>query len=273
LGHFDPWAPGRVPAKGHANLLLHFGSEGGAGAAKLLGEALATARQRDAAILALCVVPASGRSGGDEAAPYDDVLLVEDPDGRWAEAFGVYDTPATVLVGPRGDIVWSDASATTSKTLANALDKHAKEGGEIATIPIRLSIGLGQRPPDVPLRLADGSELSLRRLKGRPLAIVFCTTRSEPSLTQLDVLRDVHLSRGSKGPLTIAIGDGESRERVALIAKEKDLPFLLLAEPDRRISRAFGVWCWPATVWIRPDQVVEAIDFGVTASPTPAYPS
>jgi peroxiredoxin len=76
----------------------------------------------------------------------------------------------------------------------------------------------------------------------------------------------VHATRRESAPLIIAIGDGESPEQAAEIAKERNLPYLVLADPDRLVSRAFGVWCWPATVWIRADQRVEAVDFGVATS-------
>jgi peroxiredoxin len=182
----------------------------------------------------------------------------------------VSDIPATVLVGPQGDVVWRDTSAITAKKLSSAIDKYAKAGGEVALHPIRLAIGLNERPPDVPLRLADGSELSIRRLKGRPIALTFWTSRSEPRLDHLEFLRDVQMTRGRGAPVTIAIGDGESPERVAEIVKEKGFPFLVLPDPNRRVSRMFGVWCWPCTVWIRPDQRVEAIDFGAAPPATPS---
>ncbi len=62
----------------------------------------------------------------------------------------------------------------------------------------------------------------------------------------------------------IAVGDGEGPERVAELVEEREFPFLVLADPDRLVSRAFGVWCWPATVWIRTDGRIEAIDLELT---------
>ncbi|MGH2555647.1 MAG: redoxin domain-containing protein, partial [Actinomycetota bacterium] len=268
IGHYDPWAPGRVPSKGHANLLLHFGSKGADETAKLLRDALRGVRKRDVAVTAVGVVRSGGHAYARELGASDDVLVVEDPNGQWARAFGVSDIPATMLVAPNGEVAWRDTSAITAKKLAAAIDKHAKASGEVALNPIRLAIGLNDRPPDVPLRLADGSELSLRRLKGRPLALTFWTSRSEPSLDHLEFLRDLHTTRGRWAPVTIAVGDGESPDRVARIVKEKELPFLVLPDPDRRVSRMFGVWCWPCTVWIRPDQRVEAIDFGAAPPAT-----
>lgn len=262
VGHYDPWAPGRAPSGGHASLLVYFASDGTDEAAKVLGEAMGAARKRKTVVIPLAVVEGYGRAGLTGAG---DHLVVEDPTGAWANAFGIRDAPAAVLVGPRGDVVWKETKAVTAKKVSAAVEKHTTRDGEVASIAIRLAVEPGSRPPDVPLRLTDGSELSLRRLRGRPLALTFYTTRSEPSLDHLEFLRDLAASRGSRAPLVIAVGDGETHDRAAELAKERQLPFAVLADPDRLISRRFGVWCWPATVWIRADQVIEAIDFGSAA--------
>lgn len=273
-GHYDPWGRGHRPPGGHANLVVHFATEGGPETATLLREALGAVRNREAAILAVGVVPAGGvlrAGGGQEPEP---VLLAEDPDGLWASVLGVAGSPATVLVGPQGDVLWRSDSEITAKKLAAALNKFARPGGEIVAQPIRVSPRLGERPPDVGFRLGDGAELSLRRLRGRPLALTFWTSRSEPSLDQLEFLREFHARAGHSAPLTIAVGSGETPERVGELAREQEFPFVMLPDPDQRITRAFGVWCWPSTVWIRADQRVEAIDIGAAATrdaPPPPY--
>jgi len=263
VGHYDPFAPGRAPAKGHASLLLHFGSGPVDETAKLLRDALDGARKRKAAVLGMGVLPSGELARGGQGAA-DDLLLIEDPYGQWAEAFGISEPPATVLVGPRGDVVWRDRSAITAKKLGDAVGKYAKVGGELAVTPIRLAVRLGERPPDARLRLSDGSELSLRRLKGRPVALTFWTSRSAPSIDQLEYLRGLQADGDRRAPIVIAVGDGEGPERVAELVEEREFPFLVLADPDRLVSRAFGVWCWPATVWIRTDGRIEAIDLGLT---------
>jgi peroxiredoxin len=272
VGHYDPWAPGRMPRKGHANLLLHFGSEGAEAEAEFLTEALGALRKHDAAVLAVGLTREGGysRTGSDEGASSrdgrgvrlpDNVLVVEDAAGEWAKAFGVSDPPATVLVGRRGDVVWRDTTALTPTKLARALDKHAEPGGEVEAVPIRVAARLNRRPPDVPLRLEDGSELSLRRLKGRPVALTFWTPRSRPSIDHLELLGEMCRRGGAEAPLVIAVGNG-GREPAAEAVRARRLPFPILADADGRISRIFGVWCWPTTIWIRPDQRVEAVDFG-----------
>lgn len=266
VGHFDPWAPGRVPAKGHAHLLVHVGFDGGGDDVRRFAEAVAGAvgGERGAAVVPLAVVPPGGLAACAAAGVVGRVLVAEDDGGDWCGALGVDGrSPGTVLVGPGGDVVWRGGPVADADELAKVLDGHATAGGEVAVHPIGLAVRVGDRPPDVPLRLPDGSELSLRRLRGRGVVVTFWTSRSAPSLDQLDVLRDLSATLGDSAPLVVAVGDGEPADRVAAVVKERRLPFLVLPDPDHRLSRAFGVWCWPATVWIRPDLRVEAIDLGV----------
>lgn len=267
VGHYDPWAHGRAPSQGPTNLLVHVASDAGE-AAGLLRGALA-ARKGDAAILAVGAVPAGGLGRLEASALDGEVLLVEDEGRRWAEAFGCSEAPATVLVGPRGEVVWREPGAITPAALARAIDRYAEAGGRIAPHPIGLAVRVNDRPPDLPLGLPDGGELSLRRLGGRPVVLAFWTPRSEPSVAHLELLRDLPPpAAGRDGdPLVVAVCDGEGPDRVAELVRDRRLPFLVLPDPDRRIARAFGVWCWPATVWVRADQRIEAIDLGTPAGP------
>ena len=268
VGHLDPWASGKSRATGRPDLLLCF-AERADQAATVLRAAVGGRDAPKEGVLAVAVVPAGGLAGADVP---DDLLVVEDRDGRWAAAAGVSGTPACVLLGPEGDVVWKETTSLTGRKVATALGRYAKGEGRVTTVPIRLAVRVGDRPPDVPLRIPGGSDLSLRRLRGRPIVLTFWTSRSEPSLDHLEALRDLASARGSRAPLMIAIGDGETPERAAEVARERALPFVVLADPDRFVSRTFGVWCWPATLWIRPDLRIEAVDFGAATGPSVAPP-
>jgi peroxiredoxin len=249
---------------------VHVGTDAGE-VVSLLSEALASRKRREP-VVAVGVVRPAGKDAdlrkedGEQPAGSESVLLVEDRDGSWAEATGLADGGA-VLIGPRGEVAWQSKDGPTARHIANALDRYAKdvgEGGheaELATQPITFAVRPGLRPPDVPIRLPDGSELSLLRFKGRGLAVVFYTYRSEPSIEHLETLREVG-DGGEEGPLVIAIGDGEAWDAVAALVEERRLPFLVVADADRLVARSFGIWAWPVTVWIRPDQRIEAIDIG-----------
>jgi hypothetical protein len=261
-----------VPAEGQGTLLVHVGTDAREVEA-LLSEAL-TSRKGRGGVVAVGVVRPGGKGGGGRSQAgerpegSEGILLVEDHNGSWSEAAGAGDG-GSVLIGPRGEVAWRAKEAPTARQIANALDRHAKaegEGGEgaaVATQPIVFAVRPGLRPPDVPIRLPDGSELSLLRFKGRGLALAFYTSRSQPSIEHLDLLRDIG-DGNEEGPLVIAIGDGETWEDVAALVEARRLPFLVVADADRLVARRFGIWAWPVTVWIRPDQRIEAIDIGAT---------
>ncbi len=63
VGHFDPWATGRVPAEGQGTLLVHVGTDAGEVAA-LLSEALRSRKGRGAVLAVGVVRPAEKGAGG-----------------------------------------------------------------------------------------------------------------------------------------------------------------------------------------------------------------
>jgi peroxiredoxin len=264
-GHLDPWGHGRVPVEGYANLLVHVAGEHADEAVKGLASVLKEVGDR-AAVVAVAVVPCDALARATKvAASVEGLVVVDDPGGAWGRALGVDGAPATVLVGRSGAVVWRDGSPFDQGEVAAAVLEHAVPGGRVAAQPVTLAVRPGSRVPDVLLPLAHGSELSLRRLRGRPAVVVFWTSRSAPSIEHLCALRDRHAAGAGPAPLTIAVGDGETADEAERVAKDHRLPFVVLPDPGRRIASAFGVWCWPATVLVGADGRVESVDLGASA--------
>src|SRR4030095_5015987 len=94
--------------------------------------------------------------------------------------------------------------------------------------------------------------------------LMFWKSCSRPSLVELRRLQQLHDRGGQRGPVVMAVGDGEAPEHIAEIAREQHLQFTLVADPDRRISRAYGVNCWPTTVSINENGLIDALHYGVT---------
>jgi peroxiredoxin len=140
--------------------------------------------------------------------------------------------------------------------------RRERRAGIVATLAAR---SRGWRyTPEFPFRVDHGAELSLRRLRGRRFAVCFWTSWSEPSITQLREFSRAYKAEGGVRPLILAVGDGVSAERSAELAHAEDLQFPVLPDPERKISRWFGVGCWPSTVWIGSTMRVEAVNFGLT---------
>ncbi|MET9022724.1 TlpA disulfide reductase family protein [Actinopolymorpha sp. NPDC004070] len=265
VGHYDPWASGLAPRQGPTNLLVHFAERPWAEAARTIAEALAATRHRDAALIVLGVLGPGELPRAATVALKGDatVLLAEDSTGSWADTFGTPKRPTTVLVGPNGAVRWKDQEALDPAKLARALDEHLEPGGKVAWWPLRLAVPTGGRAPDAPLRLGDGRQLALRRLRGGSVVLSFWTSCSEPSVEQLRQLRDALETGRVDRPHIFGIGDGEDPQQVSRLAEREQLPFPLIADPERSIARRYGVSCWPTTVQIGLDRSVEATDLGL----------
>jgi peroxiredoxin len=262
VGHYSPWASGLAPSDGATTMVVHFATGPWEETAKVLQEGLK--RQRDSAVVVVVVLPEGGLSQRAEALDASAAfLLAEDPDGHWAEGLGVT-APATVLVDPKGQVAWKEEGELAASKLSRALSRHAEPGGKVSWQPLRLGVVAGDKPPEFRFGAAGGAELSLRRMQGRRTVLAFWTSASQPSVEQLRELKAAHESSGERGPVVLGVGDGETGEAAAKVAKEEALPFPVIPDPERAISRRYGVGCWPTTVWIGPNMRVEAVNFGLT---------
>ena len=263
VGHYSPWASGMAPTEGATTMVVHFAEGSWEETAGVLQEGLM--RHGDAAVVVVVMLPSGGMSDRAEALDSGAAfLLAEDSDGEWAESFGVT-PPATVLVDPRGQVAWKDEGELTAAKLSRALSRHAEPGGKVSWQPLRLGVVAGDAPPEFPFRPGGGAELSLRRLRGHRVALVFFTLASDPSLQQLRDLARAHEASGGRGPMVLAIGDGVAAQEAGEMAKRMELPFPVIPDPDRSISHRFGVGCYPTLVWIGSNMRVEAVDFGLTS--------
>lgn len=263
-GHYDPWAGGAAPSNGGTCLLVHFANADWPATQSALTEALG-ARKKEGALIVVVALPPGSDPIGETAVEDVPVVVALDDDGRWARAYEVEGAPATVLVGPQGTVVWRDDEPLKPATLAKALDKHAEEGSRVSRHPLRTAVRQGGRSPDFPIGLLGGAELSVRRLQGRDVLLVFWSSRSEPSVRHVHDLARLMSARNGSETVVVAVGDGETADAVQALARREPLPFPVLPDPQRVIASRFGISCWPTTILVGPDQRIHAIELGATA--------
>jgi peroxiredoxin len=256
-GEYDPFGHGRVPSKGDTNLLVHFADGPAASGVALVEEALKARRGPTAAVVA--VVVGSQGAAGDVVANGDEHVFVAtaaDTNSRWSSLLGVKDRPATMLVGPARDVRWEQQGQLSADDLATALDEHLVTGGRLEWWPLKLALPVGVSAPDVELSVA-GRPLRLHKLRGTRVTLCFWTAASASSIEELRRLS----ARSADDGLLVAVNDGDDAETVQHASKEGfDMP--LFADPQRRLSSAFGVNCWPTTVTIDEDGVIAGVCFG-----------
>ena len=103
-------------------------------------------------------------------------------------------------------------------------------------------VKVGEKAPDFTLQDAEGSQISLSGFKGKKVVLYFYPKDDTPGCTTESCdFRDNRESFEKAGAVIIGVSpDGvESHQK---FRDKYDLPFTLLADPERKAIEAFGVW-------------------------------
>jgi thioredoxin-dependent peroxiredoxin len=100
----------------------------------------------------------------------------------------------------------------------------------------------GQSAPDFTLSDQHGKKVTLSKLKGSPVVVYFYPKDDTPGCTKEACdFRDGFASYKQAGATILGISP-DNEESHAKFAKKFDLPFLLLADDDKKVCEAYGVW-------------------------------
>ena len=103
-------------------------------------------------------------------------------------------------------------------------------------------VEIGQPAPDFTLPDQSGRELTLSQWRGSPVVLYFYPKDDTPGCTkEACAFRDAfgeYLAQGAK-ILGVSPDGVDSHAR---FARKFTLPFTLLADPDRTVCQAYGVW-------------------------------
>lgn len=269
LGHTSPWAPEGTSAGGTANLIVHFASEKSAAHLDFLARALRESGRTDAATAILAVLSPDQLT---KIKPTDGVIFADD-DRAWERLLKVKHRPATFVIGTSGYVVWHYESELTSADLAAALKTHLVVGGRFTPRLLQSSVRIGQPTPNFIFEYAPGRELTLRKLAGRPFVLVFWKSSSQASLETLRDLQKAFAGAGSQGPVVLAINDGEAPELAKKVAAKNGLSAIVVPDPERPISIAYGVNIWPTTIFLDASGLVKSIRYGRFSGELAKHPS
>ncbi|MBN1977942.1 MAG: redoxin domain-containing protein, partial [Anaerolineae bacterium] len=255
-----------------ANLIVHFAGSDPEKSVPVLREALATRGHQDRMALTVAVV-APGKLEQKLAAPDPKdakrgvhIAWAEDFEAEWAKVFGIQELPATFLVNAEGKMAWKHIGQANADVYRQAFDEHLVASGPPHFRRLGLKVRTGEPVPDFLFEYLEGRQVALRTLRGQPVILTFWTSWSEPSLAELRQLQKVHDQFANQGLVILAINDGENPKHARAAFEKMDLPFAFVPDPDRRISGLFGVNCWPTTVAIAEDGLVQRVQFGVSGS-------
>jgi peroxiredoxin Q/BCP len=106
----------------------------------------------------------------------------------------------------------------------------------------RSMIEEGQPAPDFELVTDDGRRLRLSELRGRPVVLYFYPKDDTAGCTaQACELRDDYSAFTDKGAVVLGVSPDDEASHASFKSRYS-LPFTLLADPDHRVSEAYGVW-------------------------------
>lgn len=120
------------------------------------------------------------------------------------------------------------------------------------------SIHVGDRAPDFMLPSQTGTQVSLAEFRGSKAVVLFFYPKDGTAVCTKEAcsFRDAYEDFVQAGAVVIGVSS-DSAERHQAFASTLRLPFILLADPDGSLRKAFGV---PRTLGILPGRVTYVID-------------
>ena len=105
-----------------------------------------------------------------------------------------------------------------------------------------LDFQAGDQAPDFILPVDTGEEVTLSGLRGRSLVLYFYPKDDTPGCTkEACAFRDSYAAFKKKGAVILGVS-ADSVKSHGKFTEKFNLPFLLLADEDKSIVKAYGAW-------------------------------
>lgn len=124
---------------------------------------------------------------------------------------------------------------------------------------------VGSRAPDFTLPATDGTTLTLSRLRGRPVVIVFFASWCHPCEEELPVLEQFVRDEGGRLAVVGVSYRDLGSDSVAFIRKLHVTFPALLDAPEAPIAQRYGVRGIPQTVFVDAEGIVRGRIYGETS--------
>ena len=272
-GHLNIVAGLRRPNTLTPNTLVHFTGSRMERPLEGLSRALSQMRVRDHSVMTILVLPAGAfdhraseveaRIGAlGERFAGKNLLITEDFRGGWTKIFAAPDGPSTHLINARGEFVWNQMGALDGRALTAALDEHLLPAPGPNPALLRLTVQPGEQMPDTVFTDDEGNQTAVRRLRGENVLLNFWQSWSAPCIQELRRLQ--RLQDQERPPVVLAINGGEDRTVLGDVRGRHNFTFPLIHDPLQSIAMQYGVQCWPTTMSINREGIVDHVQFGLT---------
>jgi peroxiredoxin Q/BCP len=100
----------------------------------------------------------------------------------------------------------------------------------------------GEKAPDFKAKDQDGKQVSLKDFKGKKVVLYFYPEDDTPTCTiEACNLRDNYAMLRKKGLVIVGVSPDDEKKHKKF-EKKYNLPFTLLADPEKKIIDKYGVW-------------------------------
>lgn len=101
---------------------------------------------------------------------------------------------------------------------------------------------VGEKAPDFDATDQDEKKISLKQFKGKTIVLYFYPKDNTPGCTkEACSLRDRYSTFKKKNVVILGVSKDSEKSHNGFIEKH-DLPFTLIADTDKKVQMAFGVW-------------------------------
>lgn len=158
-------------------------------------------------------------------------------------------------------------AAGVGATLGWAVFRTRASRGAAGPVPAVESARLrgnpvGQPAPAFTLRDAEGEELALNDVKGRPLLINFWATWCGPCRTEMPVIEAAYQKHTDDGLVVLAIDVRENPELARTFAGWLGVTFTLLDDGSGEVANRYRVTAFPTSFFVDRDGVIRAWQVG-----------
>src|SRR5688572_1455577 len=107
---------------------------------------------------------------------------------------------------------------------------------------VDLKLKEGDKAPDFSANTSSGAQVSLRDFKGKPIVLYFYPKDDTPGCTkEACAFRDTYADFTKAGAMVFGVSTDPVKSHAKFVEKFK-LPFPLLADENKEIVQAYGVW-------------------------------
>ena len=242
-------------ARSVPNLVVHFGTTESAGNLDRVTEAIRKSGRSETPTAVLAVLDPDDLP---RTCHVDGVIYAESDD-RWTKtwAVNVDKRPLTVIIDASGKVAWQQAGDLDPVALIDVLRRVLRPSRFAGASTVLTGVRIGHPPPNFLFTYAPGHELTLRKLVGRPVILVFSRSGLRAGADARPEVTPMH--RGWERAVVLTIrADGTSDRTLQQAAAVNDNT-TVVPDPTRAISKAYGIAAWPTTIYIDTQGVVRDV--------------